>query len=47
MTPWKRFTWWVAQHDTEICYLIMAAFCLYMAWAVADAARAGRLGVGW
>jgi hypothetical protein len=46
--PWyKRLTFWLGQHDTEICYVVLILAALYMSWAVAVAARSGALGAGW
>ncbi len=46
-SPWyKRLKWWL---DTHIgwCELVLITVALYMAIAVADAARNGRLGPNW
>ena len=51
---WRRFTWWLDQLDTMICWLVMIAFSLWLtlalaAWALALAAwaRSGAAPVGW
>ena len=42
---WKRFTLWLGQHDVAICWLVMLAFSLWMAVAIAAWARTA--GGGW
>jgi hypothetical protein len=44
---WKRLTFWIGQHDNEICYAVLILAALYMAWHVAAAARAGTFGPAW
>jgi hypothetical protein len=46
--PWyKRLTFWLSLHDTLICYGVLIAFSVFLALHIADAARAGRLPLGW
>jgi hypothetical protein len=46
--PWyKRLTFWLSLHDTLICYSVLIAFSVFLALHIADAARAGRLPIGW
>jgi hypothetical protein len=47
MSAWKRFLWWLSIHDTLICYAVLIGFSLFLALHIADAARAGRLPIGW
>jgi hypothetical protein len=46
MSLWRRFLWWIGPHFT-ICNLVLVVVSLAMAFAVADAARMGRLPAGW
>jgi hypothetical protein len=44
---WRRILWWLSLHDTLICYSVLIAFSVFLALHIADAARAGRLPIGW
>ena len=44
---WKRFTWWLDQLDTMICWLVMIAFSLWLALVLAAWARSGAAPAGW
>ena len=44
---WHRFTLWLGQHDVVWCYLVMIAFSLWLALALAAWARSGAAPAGW